>query len=262
VTDPTDGSHVPFITTAQMVEVDRAMVEDYGIDLIQMMEMAGRSLADLARRRFLSGDAAGRKVVVLAGTGGNGGGALVAARHLHNWGALVEVFVTAPPRRFAGVPGRQMAIAERLGIPVGMADELGDRPEQKDLLVSDASPSQGAGATLILDGVIGYSLRGAPRGPAARLINWANQSGFPVLSLDVPSGVDSTTGVVFDPAIKASATLTLALPKIGLGNPNVASSVGELYLADIGVPPELYESDHIGVRAGRIFHGGDIVRLV
>lgn len=262
MTNPADGSHVPFITTAQMIEVDRAMVEDYGIDMIQMMEMAGRSLADLARRRFLQGDAAGRRVVILAGTGGNGGGALVAARHLHNWGAVVEVFVTAPPRRFAGVPGRQMAIVERLGIPTGMADDLEVGTEQRDLVVGDAPASTGSEPAIILDGVIGYSLRGAPRGPAARLINWANSASTPILSLDVPSGVDSTTGVVFDPAIKAAATLTLALPKVGLGNPNVASNVGELYLADIGVPPELYESDHIGVHAGRIFHGGDIVRLV
>lgn len=262
MTNPADGSHVPFITTAQMVEVDRAMVEDYGIDLIQMMEMAGRSLADLARRRFLSGDTAGRRVVVLAGTGGNGGGALVAARHLHNWGAMVEVAVTAPPRRFAGVPGRQMAIVERLGIPVRTADELSGGSKDGEFLVGGGPPGGVPGSKLVLDGVIGYSLRGAPRGAAAKLINWANQSSAPILSLDVPSGVDSTTGMVFDPAVRAAATLTLALPKIGLGNPNVAPHVGELYLADIGVPPELYESDHIGVRAGRIFHGGDIVRLV
>ena len=82
---------LPFITTDQMREVDRAMVEDYGILLIQMMENAGRNLAHLARRRFLDSDCRGRRVVVLAGSGGNGGGGLVCARHLHNWGSTVSV---------------------------------------------------------------------------------------------------------------------------------------------------------------------------
>ncbi len=82
---------VPFITTDQMREVDRAMIEDFGISLVQMMENAGRNLAQLARQRFLDGDPRGRRVVVLAGTGGNGGGGLVCARRLHNWGAEVEV---------------------------------------------------------------------------------------------------------------------------------------------------------------------------
>ena len=80
---------VPFITTDQMREVDRAMIEDYGISLVQMMENAGRNLAQLARQRFLDGDPRGRRVLVLAGTGGNGGGGLVCARRLRNWGAEV-----------------------------------------------------------------------------------------------------------------------------------------------------------------------------
>ncbi|HUM67274.1 MAG TPA: NAD(P)H-hydrate epimerase, partial [Chloroflexota bacterium] len=70
---------IPALTTRQMAEVDRGMIEDYHIDLIQMMENAGRNLAHLARERFLNGDPRGQKVVVLAGTGGNGGGALVCA---------------------------------------------------------------------------------------------------------------------------------------------------------------------------------------
>ncbi len=64
---------IPYLTTEQMIEVDRAMMEDYQIILIQMMENAGRNLADLARKRFLGGDAAEKRVAVLAGTGGNDG---------------------------------------------------------------------------------------------------------------------------------------------------------------------------------------------
>lgn len=77
-----------------MREVDRAMIEEYHIELIQMMENAGRNLAHLARMPFLGGDPRGYHVVVLAGRGGNGGGGLVCPRRLYNWGANVEVFKT------------------------------------------------------------------------------------------------------------------------------------------------------------------------
>ena len=77
---------VPYLTTDQMRQVDRAMVEDYGISLMQMMENAGRNLAHLARHRFLGGDPRGHHVLVLAGPGGNGGGGLVCGRRLHNGG--------------------------------------------------------------------------------------------------------------------------------------------------------------------------------
>lgn len=234
---------VPYLTMAQMVEVDRAMIEDYGISLLQMMENAGRCLAHLARSRFLGGDPRGRRVVVLAGTGGNGGGAMVAARSLHNYGARPEVLLTRPEDTYSAAAALQLTIVHRLGIPVRAAGQVGglETPE------------------LILDGLIGYSLQGAPRGPAADLIHWANDQATSVLALDVPSGLDTTAGTIHDPAIRAIATLTLALPKEGLGAEDAAALVGELYLADISVPPELYAS--LGLRVGSVFHESDIVRL-
>ena len=89
---PKTSQNIPYLTTEQMVEVDRVIIEAYKIELIQMMENAGRNLAHLARARFLGGKPTAKTVVVLAGTGGNGGGALVCARRLHNWGARVQVF--------------------------------------------------------------------------------------------------------------------------------------------------------------------------
>jgi NAD(P)H-hydrate epimerase len=112
-----------------------------------------------------------------------------------------------------------------------------------------------------VDGVIGYSLKGSPEGPAADLIHWANGQDAPVLSLDVPSGVDAETGVALDPAIRASATLTLALPKEGLRAPDAERYVGELYLADIGVPPSLYSRPPLGLSVGPIFAESDLLRL-
>jgi NAD(P)H-hydrate epimerase len=82
-----------------------------------------------------------------------------------------------------------------------------------------------------------------------------------VLALDAPSGIDTTTGTVYDPAIRAAATMTLALPKEGLRADGVTRHVGELYLADIGVPPSLYAGAALGLEVGPIFASGDILRL-
>jgi NAD(P)H-hydrate epimerase len=83
-----------------------------------------------------------------------------------------------------------------------------------------------------------------------------------VLSLDVPSGIDAGSGQVFDPATRSTATLTLALPKVGLRATDAVDLVGELYLADIGVPPSLYSSPSLALPpVGPIFATGDIVRL-
>jgi NAD(P)H-hydrate epimerase len=122
------------------------------------------------------------------------------------------------------------------------------------------SPSQAEGTEVVLDCLIGYSLAGAPRGRVADLIRWSDESGASVVSLDVPSGVDSTSGVVHDPAVAADATLTLALPKSGLVAPQAADNVGALYVADIGVPAQLYRSS-FGLEIEDLFATSDIVRL-
>ncbi len=248
MTFPICDEDVPWITTRQMIEVDRLMVEEYHIDLLQMMENAGRTLAHLARVRFLSGDVRGKRVIVLAGSGGNGGGAMAAARRLHNWGAAVQVVLTRQASAFTGVPAHQLEILQRMHaaiFPQAAVEKLGDA----------------SSADLIVDGIIGYSLSGAPRGTAAGLIRWANAQRVSILSLDLPSGVDSTTGQAHDPAIRAAATLTLALPKVGLRTVEAQNCAGELYLADIGVPPELYAETPLGLEVAPIFSTNDIVRL-
>ena len=147
---------VPAVTSVEMAAVDQAMVEGYGIDLIQTMENAGRALAVLARDRFLDGDPQGKTVVVLAGPGGNGGGALVAGRRLHGWGATVRTVLAREPDRFAPVPAKQLAILDRLGVEILSSGQL-------------LTPPDSSTPDLVIDGVIGYSLRGAPprrgRGP-------------------------------------------------------------------------------------------------
>ena len=252
MTHATTSGLIPYVSTAQMVEVDRAMMEEYHIELIQMMENAGRNLAHLARFRFLDSDPRGKRTLVMAGGGGNGGGALVAARRLHNWGADVTVALGQPPQAMTPIPAHQLDILQQMGVPG--TDAQADLSGLGVLAV-------GGSFELILDGLIGYSLKGAPTGLIGDLVRLANEAAAPVLSLDAPSGIDTTTGVVFDPAIKAVATMTLALPKEGLRASDVADHVGELYLADISVPPALYAKPPLDLQVGPLFAREDIIRL-
>lgn len=228
-----------------MREVDRAMVEDFGIVLLQMMENAGRSLATVARERFFGGDAQGHRAVVLCGAGGNGGGGLVCARRLHAWGCGVTVCLSAPTSRFEGVAGQQLAILENVGLRVNTPDDSLPLPA----------------TDLIIDALIGYSLRGPPSGVAAEMIEAANAADVTILSLDMPSGIDADSGDAPGSAIRADATLTLALPKKGLMKNSARRYVGELYLADIGVPAELYRRKPLCLGVGSIFGRCDVVRL-
>ena len=243
---------IPFVDTAEMIEVDRAMIEDYQIELIQMMENAGRNLAHLARTRFLDGDPREKRVLVLAGSGGNGGGALVAARRLHNWGGNVTVGLGQAPAAMTLVPAKQLDILRRIGVN----DASAPADVHQLAVLARKSPFD-----LILDGLIGYSLKGAPTGLIGDLIQLANGCKAPILSLDTPSGVDTTSGTVYDPVIRAVATMTLALPKQGLRADGVAEYVGELYLADISVPPGLYGKPPLNKDVGPLFARDDIIRV-
>ena len=110
--------------------------------------------------------------------------------------------------------------------------------------------------------MIGYSLKGDPRGRAAELIRWTDAAKAPVLSLDVPSGVDSTDGVVRTPSITATATMTLAAPKIGLSAVEAQPNIGELYVADIGVPDWVYQQIKGLRNMAEAFRFGDVVKVV
>jgi NAD(P)H-hydrate epimerase len=230
-----------------MREVDRLMVEEYGIVLLQMMENAGRNLARLAVT--LAAGVRDRSVLVLAGKGNNGGGGMVAARHLSNMGGHVCVILPVAVRELMDVPAHQASTLRRMGVELLEAE---DTPQTRlDRLFGETD--------LIVDALIGYSLTGAPRGRFAVLIEGANAGGKPIVSLDVPSGVDAGSGTVYEPSIKAVATLTLALPKTGLGTPEVRERLGELFLADLSVPPSLYR--RLELEVGPLFADSGAIRL-
>ncbi|MFV1986858.1 MAG: NAD(P)H-hydrate epimerase [Gemmatimonadota bacterium] len=236
---------MPVLTTDEMRTVDRSMIVDFRIELIQMMESAGYVLAALARERFFGGDPVGRRVLVVCGRGNNGGGGLVCARRLHAWGANVRVLTTRPPEDFLGIPEHQLDIIQRMDVPLTHA----------------AEPTVLGDFDLVVDAIIGYGLEGAPRDESARLIALANDLGPPILSLDVPSGLDATTGQAPGASVRADVTLTLALPKIGLTRVSGREHVGELYVGDIGVPPELYAGRGLGYDVGPLFAQQPFVRV-
>jgi len=232
------SSALPWLSVDEMREVDRIMTEELGVTLEQMMENAGRNLAVLARL-LVGGDLRGARIVVFAGAGGNGGGGLAAARHLAVAGARVDVRLTRPAESLAPVTERQHEILTRAGVATAVGAER----------IPDAD--------LAIDALLGYGQEGVPHGSLATLVEAT--AGRRVLALDVPSGLELSTGTLARPHVQAEATLTLALPKDGLRAPGARDPVGRLYLADISVPPSVYE--RLGRPHASPFGAGPLVRV-
>jgi NAD(P)H-hydrate epimerase len=225
---------VPTVTADQMAKVDRLATGPYGIDLLQMMELAGRALARTVQAALTPG----QRITVAAGGGGNGGGAMVAARRLSGLGFDVGVVLDREPSRLIGAAAHQAAALEAIGV----------RPAT--VLPADV----GAG---IVDGLIGYGLTDAPTGRAAELIAWIETASVPVVALDVPSGIDATSGDARGACVHADITLTLALPKSGLIESEAA---GRVHLADIAIPPVLWRH-HFDIDTSDLFLDADVVDL-
>ncbi len=233
------------ITVEQMRTVDYLMENKYGINMFQMMENAGRSLALLARKYFLDEKISNKKIAVLAGKGGNGGGALVAARRLKSWGADVQIFLSNAESELKTITKVQLGILQKIAVPILPAHAL-NKDHRFDM---------------ILDGIYGYALQGSPDATAAYMIDWANDQQCPVISLDTPSGIELETGRINTHTIIADATLTIALPKKALLCKDCMKYTGDLFLADISVPPKLYEELHLKNSIPDYFSTGDIVQL-
>lgn len=231
-------SNIPALSVDQMVEVDRLMIEEFHIDLIQMMENAGRNLADCALQ--LTNEQPDPSFLFICGSGNNGGGGLVAARHLINRGYHVSIVLTRPENSLKVIPAHQWTILKKMDAAPYFKPEL-------------------RAYNLIIDAIIGYGLKGNPRDEAAHWISVINQSGVPVLALDVPSGLDAANGRPSSHCIQAKATLTLALPKTGLLTKEAKPYVGTLFLADISVPQRLYQS--LGITVGPIFHKASLIKV-
>ncbi len=198
-----------YVTAAQMAEVDRRMIEEFGVDLLQMMEMAGNSLFEVAVVEFDPD-----KATVLVGKGNNGGGGLVAARYLHNIGVDVEILLGCSEMSLRNAPKRHLATARKLGIPV----------------VDRIDPE----SDVILDCLLGYNAKGAPEGEVETLIKMALRTDIPILALDIPTGFRVDVGGFHEVSMGDVPTLTIARPKVGM------DKLSHVWVADIGIPPEAW----------------------
>lgn len=243
------ASSIPTVTAAEMAEVDRVATDEFGIDLLQMMEQAGSHLAELVRAE-LAGDLRGRRVIVAVGPGNNGGGGLVAARHLANRGASVRVILARPVNRLSEAGRHQLATLLEMSVDCCVA--IYDVPD-------DELDREFATADAIVDAVLGYRAAGAPHDGVLWLVDRIARAAAPVISLDLPSGIDADTGDAAGVAVRATATMTLALPKSGLFRSKGRDHAGRVHLGDIGLPAALYR--RLGVDAGTPFAAGRIVRL-
>lgn len=214
------------LTRDEVRSVDRIAVEEYGIPSLVLMENAGRGAAEWLAPRV----EAGGRVVILAGPGNNGGDGGVVARHLDLRGIDVAIRWIAEPSRLSADAAAQWRILERAGFDQaawptgGMADAL------RALL---------AGASWVVDGLLGTGLTREVSGPLRAVIEAINASGRPVLALDVPSGLDVDTGEPLGLAVRAAATVTFVAEKVGFGRPGAAAYTGEVVVASIGVPGSL-----------------------
>ena len=213
------------VTAEQMRELDRKAIEERGIAGLTLMENAGRAVADAAYR--LTEASPDRPVVVICGRGDNGGDGFVAARHLAGMGSAVQVFLAAARADLTGDAQENLSRLERLGIsPTEITDAEAVGPFLNH-------------ASLVVDSLLGTGLSGKVRGLAGKLIEAINDSGKPVLAVDIPSGLDSDSGEPLGMAVRAKETVTMGLPKLGLFLHPGANYSGKITVADIGFPPDL-----------------------
>jgi NAD(P)H-hydrate epimerase len=234
-------ANIPTLDALGMADLDRKMIEEYHVDLLMMMENAGKALAVQSKR--LLGTLTNARILVLAGKGNNGGGGLVAARHIHNWGGDVDVGLSSPANELKEIPARQAQILEAMGL------RLKERIGKDEVGRFD----------LIIDALLGYNQSGPPRGRVGELVDLASASQTPTLALDVPTGLDPDTGTPYTPCIRAKQTLTLALPKTGLLKSEAKPYVGRLFLADISVPREIYAG--LGIVQASLFAADYIIPI-
>jgi len=241
------ASEIPLVSAIQMREIQGVAQEDYGIDILQIMENGGRSAAELALA-MLGGRGRGQRIVILAGGGNKGGAGLCAARHLSNWGFQVQPVFAEVESEMSFVPRRQVQILRSAGI-ADPDEEVSEYAVEHQLDAAD----------LVIDALVGYGLQGPPSGMASAVVELALAARKPILALDVPTGINATTGEISTPAIRATTTLTLDLPKQGLLAPAARSQVGALYLAAIGIPRVVHQ--RLGIRIDGIYNDGPIIRI-
>lgn len=231
------------LTRAQVREVDRRAIEDYGIPGVVLMENAGRNASAMIDDRFAGGRAAeARRVAIVCGGGNNGGDGFVIARHLSNAGWTVEVFLAADPGRLPHDGATNYRIAQKMGLPL--------TPCQTTEEIA-AAAGRFSGIDVIVDALLGTGFSGAPRPPLNAVIEAINASRGPaVVAIDVPSGLDCDTGTAAGACVRAHLTITFVAMKRGFRLSGASDFTGEVQVADIGAPRRLIQDVFAGVASG------------
>lgn len=224
------------LTAAQMREADRRTIEELGLPGVVLMECAGRAVVEAIEERC--GDLAPGPVAILCGKGNNGGDGLVVARHLLDRGWQVKVVLLADAAAIAGDARLNLEILRRLPADISVVTGLA----ALEALLPELSAS-----VLLVDALLGTGLATPVEGLYARAIDWINTHPSPVVAVDIPSGLDATSGCVLGAAVQADLTVTFAAAKLGeVIHPGVALC-GELLVADIGIPQSLLAVEACGI---------------
>ena len=216
----------------QMHEIDASALSQYGLPEIALMESAGHRVFEATLK--ILGSVKDKSICVLAGSGNNGGDALVTARYLFNHGAKVKVFLIGNKNHRTDSFNVQMKIIREMGIEILQleTDRAWERL-QVALKFTDA----------VIDGVLGTGFFGEIKAHVLKLIRLTNASGKKIISIDIPSGVAADTGEVTETAMNATCTVALGLPKPGHFICPGANYVGKLIIDDIGIPNDLLNED-------------------
>ncbi|MGH9740541.1 MAG: NAD(P)H-hydrate dehydratase [Candidatus Acidiferrales bacterium] len=220
------------LTAAETREVDRLTAQRYSIPSLTLMENAGRSVAEFIAIQLPS--FARRKIIVVCGKGNNGGDGFVVARHLLQLGARPVVYLFADAH---GVKGEAAANLNRWKQTGGEIVAVGDSSAMDSALFDVSGPA------IIVDALLGTGVRGSVEGILRRAIDTMNarEPGIPVISIDIPSGLNADTGEVAGTAVRADFTVTFTAPKLGFFLGAAAEYQGQLIVRQIGSPPKLIE---------------------
>lgn len=221
------------LTREQAREIDRLAMEKYGVRGIILMENAGRECIRIADDML--GDCDNPTVEVFCGTGNNGGDGFVMARHLWNRGYAVRTWLVGDVqeiREKESDASINLDIVQRMGIPV---EEI---TSEKDV---EGAVGEAAEADLMVDALLGTGITGNVRGLYAPLIQSMNETGVPILAVDMPSGLDCDTGEVRGVAIRARRTVTFVMKKRGQTKLGAENFTGRIHVAEISVPRQLIE---------------------
>ena len=231
----------PILDAGAMREADRRAIDEGGMPARVLMETAGRAVCDVAESWY--SPVTGSDVVVLCGAGNNGGDGLVVARVLHSRGARVRVVT-------AGAPATPDAKANLAALAAVVDENLSIHE------ATDARPLANVRADLVIDALLGTGQAPAGSGadawlrePVRALCAWTNRQQAPVLSIDLPTGLDADTGLADRDAVRAEGTVALAALKPGLLLGQGPQLAGEIVVAEIGIPRRYLEEGAVAFRA-------------